>query len=159
MTSDIDMSLKAGWNPYEPFYPKDDFSKQLLLSIPSKVSKWLELLNQDTTGEYGELAWNYTPEGGTIIFANESNERFVQIWWDYQDGVVTICGSDERFEDISSHLEFFTAVEFSIYDELESLHHAINDKTIYVPTHVRADEAKSAFDLDLEAARRNAKSS
>jgi hypothetical protein len=142
------MSYKSGWNPYQPFYPKDAFSKTMLSSIITKVSKWLENMNEDTTGEYGELQWNYTPDGGTIIYANESKERFIQIWWDvqikYDDNAeetlehggdpsggftVNICGSDKRFENVTNNLEFFTAVEHSIYSELEQLQREINESS------------------------------
>jgi hypothetical protein len=184
MTSDNteypDMSWKSGWNPYEPFYPKDDFSKGLLSSIVKKTSKWLENLNQETSGEFGELGWNYTPDGGTIVFANESKDRFIQIWWDVvvaftqEDvGTISICGSDKRFEDITNNLDFFTAVEQSIYNELEILQQAVASKitrdtnsTVTAPegaTSVTIEVfggggSKSAFDLDLEAAQRNGKS-
>src|SRR5271154_2620934 len=161
-----DMSYKSGWNPYQPFYPKDKFSTRMLSSIVTKVTKWLVNLNQDVTGEYGELAWNYTPDGGTIIYANESPDRFIQIWWDVvvafdpEDvGTISICGSDERFQDITINLQFFTAVERSIYGELESLQKVYAERfdsarhlvTVAPPR----EEEKSAFDLDLEAAQRN----
>jgi len=167
MTSDNteeypDMSYKSGWNPYEPFYPKDEFSKKMLASIVTKVSKWLENLQQESTGEYGELVWNATPDGGTIIYANESKDRFIQIWWDVvvaftqeEVGTISICGSDKRFEDVANNLEFFTAVERSIYNELEALQLAIHAKII-LQTPI-AKEPVSAFDLDLAAAQRNAK--
>lgn len=162
-----DMSYKSGWNPYEPFYPKDDFSKGMLSSIVKKTSKWLENLNQETTGEFGELGWNYTPDGGTIVFANQSPDRFIQIWWDVvvaftqEDvGTIGICGSDKRFEDIANNLDFFTAVERSIYNELTILqiqfYQKYSSDRFTDPT--KQVELKSAFDLDLEAAQRNAKS-
>jgi len=159
------MSYKSGWNPYQPFYPKDEFSKKMLSSIVTKVSKWLENMNQDTSDQYGELGWNYTPEGGTIVFANESPDRFIQIWWDLQlsldadgmnaDNVYTIqlCASDKRFEDVTHNLEFFTAVEHAIYNELERLQKELSDHFAserFLKTKVETPE--EAFERDLNEA-------
>ncbi len=172
MTSDTDypdMSYKSGWNPYQPFYPKDEFSKKMLSSIITKVSKWLENMNQDTTGQYDELGWNYTPEGGTIIYANESPDRFIQIWWDLQmsldaDGMnehnaytIKICGSDKRFEDVANNLEFFTAVEHSIYNELEHLQkdlydHFSSERFLVPKVETQEETQEEAFERDLHAA-------
>jgi len=158
-----DMSYKSGWNPYEPFYPKDEFSKTMLSSIVTKVSKWLQNMNEDSTGTYGELQWNYTPDGGTIIYANESKDRFIQIWWDVDplsldtNSSVSICGSDKRFEDVTNNLEFFIAVEHAIYSELEKLQKEISDNSgserfILKDTPPREDS--DAFALDLAASQR-----
>lgn len=124
MITDLDMSVEAGWEPYQPFTPQSSVSKMLLESIPKKVSGWLNLLGQDSSGEYDLLSWHFTPENGTVIY-DKAGEKFFQIWW----GEGGCSATDKRVEDIENNLEFFVGVEQDIYNELSRLQKQIHDRT------------------------------
>lgn len=120
-----DLSIFNGWDPAFAFEPKNDLSAELLRSIPRKVNAWLENLKQPIMGpgEIGPLKWNFTSEGGSIIYDDvDGMESFAQIMWvGPLDKIEHVYGSDERFEDLTQDLAFFTALEKNIYDELEKL--------------------------------------
>jgi hypothetical protein len=124
-----DLSIFEGWNPSYAFEPKNDLSKELLRSIPRKVNAWLENLKQPITGpgELGPLRWNFGPDSGSIIYEDvDGMESYAQIIWHGPvNNIETIYGSDERFEDLTQDLSFFTTLEKNIYDELEKLQRSL----------------------------------
>jgi hypothetical protein len=123
----LDMSADAGWDPYIPHEPKTEFSKNLLKSVPRKVCAWLQLMNQESSGEYGFLKWNFTPENGTIIYENNNVQDFFQVWWNIEDD--SVAATDERIENLETNLSYFVTVEQKIYDELLQLQKEIYDRT------------------------------
>ena len=110
------------WNPFEGHHPTDKFSIELLKSVPKKVFAWLENLGEDLSraGQHGLLKWNFDTDAGTIIYFDEEQDDYVQLW--FTGSTVdpkTICGSDPRFIDIRNNLAFFAEAEKKIYSELE----------------------------------------
>lgn len=117
--------LSEGSNPYQPFYPWDTFSKELAATIPRKVAQWLQNMEQEPTGKYGHLHWDFDIDGGTLLYGDFDNEcgLLIQLWWSSKiPGQPENVGcSDARFENLAANLEFFTALEHAIYAELDKL--------------------------------------
>lgn len=117
--------LAEGANPYQPFYPKDTFSKELAATIPRKVAQWLQNMEQEPTGEYGNLKWDFDVDGGNLVYGDFENEcgLLIELWWTSAiPGQPENVGcSDSRFDNLATNLEFFTALEHAIYAELDKL--------------------------------------
>lgn len=103
-----------------PFSPKTELSRSLLSSIPKKIFLCLENLQQDQSRPftYGPFVWINAGDHG--LLSHVSVDEIIQIAWTGEvSNIETVCASDERFETIEQHLEWFTSVEKRIYDELE----------------------------------------
>jgi hypothetical protein len=125
-----DMSLYSGWNPEIGWKPQDDLSLQLLNSIPKKVFSILDNLGEQVIGpgSAGQLRWNFDLSTGTIIYGNEDDKTFFQIWWTGDPVHPTdIRGSDQRFRFLAHDLEFFIQIERCVYEEMEKLQEELSD--------------------------------
>lgn len=113
------------WNKEIKFYPKDDFSNEMLRTIPVKIAAWLKNCDIEATrGRCGDLYWNFEPLRGTILLGPSpsvtSNDGHIQIFWEMTDEKPVFSGSDPRFQDLRENLDFFVAFETSVYKELET---------------------------------------
>lgn len=106
------------------YYAQDDLSKTLAASIPKKVNAWLANIGMQVHGggQFGRLRWNFDLEAGTILFGQDGEADFFQLW--YQGDPLNakdVCTIDSRFENLSHDLEYMTLIEKNIYGELEKL--------------------------------------
>ena len=117
------------------FFAKDPISNNLLASIPIKVKRWLEQIptvkdRHDflTDGEFNGLRWLFTAQKYTIEFSDDHTGEFATIEWARKkDGAISIGGDQEWFEDVTSNMDKFIALEKQIYDTLEELLESSNE--------------------------------
>lgn len=120
----IDMSVDKGYAPDQVFYPVESFSAGLLRSIPKKVHEWLLRLGvrDDVAGEAHGVRWNFSVDGGTIIYGSDGDSDFIQIWWESIPSTAAfICCTDERCLNLKHNLPWFVTVEQNIYGALQTL--------------------------------------
>lgn len=99
------------------YAPKDAFSKELLFSIPKKVTAWLENMNQPEKGEHGNIKWDYTPDCGIITYTDSL--RHDEIVWSVENESIVV--NDMRGEDLTTNLLYLTTLERLIYGEVEKI--------------------------------------
>lgn len=105
------------------YEPKDDVSKQMLLSIPNKVYMWLMQINpkeddlhilEDGSLRFTDLHWQFSGE-----------DQFVEIgdtrisWQGSMDNPTDLTGSEQWMENLTDSLVEFIALEFAFYDCME----------------------------------------
>jgi len=109
------------------FSPNDEISFSLLKSIPRKAFHWLSRLEQDLAdaGSYEHISWKFSLDCGKFTYANDSLS-FSMSWSGDIDDIQEIQASDERACDITNSLDWFTAIEKGIYDQLSSFEQYLN---------------------------------
>ena len=105
---------------------KDDFSENMLKSVPKKVVNWLALLQIDLVEpfQYGTLHVEGDLDRGTIRTASTELQ-----WFGNPNDPDAVHISDFALTDISKNLDAFIAFEKLIYDQLQLLQMEILDKT------------------------------
>lgn len=103
------------------YTPSKDLDKTLLASIPTKVFKWLNLIGVDTTkmGEFENLEWDFNNDKNNFL---RLSSKAIEFEWDGNilENPPVFC-NDEKALDISTNLEWFVDIEFSIYQRIEKL--------------------------------------
>lgn len=111
------------YTPLHVYAPRDTVSEELLKSIPKKVYFWVESLVPEITEKngYGNLTWHFNDETSTIILGDQDDpENYLQLWWEGDaSNPINLCGSDQRLENITDNIDFFSQLEEDIYSELE----------------------------------------
>jgi hypothetical protein len=101
------------------YFPQDPLGEMLIKSIITKTALWLHNLEQEQTGEYGLLEWNFDPQGGAITFGIFDETDYICIAWAGPAAEpVAPAMTDPRIERAALNLQYFTEIEKSIYDAL-----------------------------------------
>jgi len=123
------------------FSPRDDFSKALLKSIPTKVTAWLRNLGLLKTqkGCAGDLSWR---------IRNNNGKSFIQIngtriEWIGPIGDIDFVYTNQGWaDDISKNMDHFVALEKSIYDEIQKLDDAFYEAQ-KIPVNLQRGDAQN----------------
>lgn len=102
------------------FSPRDDFSKALLKSIPTKVTAWLSNLGmlKKQKGSSGKLSWRVRDNNGKSFI----QIRDTRIEWVGPIGDIDFIYINQAWaEDISKNMDHFVILEKQIYDEIQKL--------------------------------------
>jgi hypothetical protein len=130
-----------------PTWVTDTFSADLLRSIPKKVYGNIIDSGRDLTvpGKYGKLEWNFQEHAGTLIYTGDEGD-FIQLYWEGHpdSGITNVSGTDERFHDIRTNLQFFVSVENVIYAEVRKMQEELGNFPVIKATGLRQGQVSGA---------------
>lgn len=121
------------------FKPRNDFSQNLLTSIPVKVSAWLRNLDMLKTqkGSLGPLSWRIRNNNGKSFI--KIGDTHIQ--WQGPIGNIGFVQINQSWaDDIAKNMDQFVALEKSIYDEIQKVEDALleaNKFEIEIPSRDR----------------------